>query len=416
MVQKFFLSISMCFFNKASCLKLFENILFFFLIIEIMIYFPKFLFSGGTADITVHEKVSEGKLREIHHATGGACGGTAVDAAFESRLIDILGEKVMNTLRKKKTMTYLEIFRAFESVKRKLNPESTGPFQILFAYEDLEEICKQEENKTLEELFKGVEGMHLKGSRLSIDVKTMNQFFEPSTNELVNYIKSVLEKPQTSGISRIFLVGGSADSKIVQFKVKNVLKFEKVIVPPDAQLVVLKGAVLFGHCPTIIKSRILRFSYGTKVCKEFDPKVHKEEKKITVDGVDLCKDCFDVILKAGTEVEIGQMKAEVYSTGSLFQLAAEVEVFCSPLEDVQYIDDDKCFKLGELFVPLPGNLVADLLLGPRNHPFVVIYIFGNTELKVMAKDPLSGKLTSCSFDMNTDDEKQNVSQTIEKKN
>lgn len=59
-------------------------------------------FTGGTADITVHEKVKGGKLRELHQATGGACGGTAVDAAFESRLNDILGEKVMKRLQEKK--------------------------------------------------------------------------------------------------------------------------------------------------------------------------------------------------------------------------------------------------------------------------------------------------------------------------
>lgn len=60
------------------------------------------LFTGGTADITVHEKVKGGKLRELHQATGGACGGTAVDAAFESRLNDILGEKVMKGSKKRK--------------------------------------------------------------------------------------------------------------------------------------------------------------------------------------------------------------------------------------------------------------------------------------------------------------------------
>lgn len=66
-----------------------------------------------------------------------------------------------------------------------------------------------------------------------------------------------------------------------------------------------KGVVFFGYCLIIIKLRILWFFYGIKVCKKFDLKVYKEEKKIIVDGVDMCKDCFDVILKVGMEVEIG---------------------------------------------------------------------------------------------------------------
>lgn len=49
--------------------------------------------------------------------------------------------------------------------------------------------------------------------------------------------------------------------------------------------------------------------------------------------------------------------------------------------------------------------MVDLLLGFRNYFFVVIYIFGNIEFKVMVKDFLFGKFISCFFDMNIDDEK-----------
>ncbi|XP_062612940.1 heat shock 70 kDa protein 12A-like [Saccostrea cucullata] len=49
---------------------------------------------GGTADITVHENLGDGRLRELHAATGGACGGTAMDAEYNKMLTEIL-EKVM---------------------------------------------------------------------------------------------------------------------------------------------------------------------------------------------------------------------------------------------------------------------------------------------------------------------------------
>ncbi|KAL3879860.1 hypothetical protein ACJMK2_032139 [Sinanodonta woodiana] len=37
---------------------------------------------GGTIDITVHEVLSDGKLKELHKASGGAWGGTQVDEAY----------------------------------------------------------------------------------------------------------------------------------------------------------------------------------------------------------------------------------------------------------------------------------------------------------------------------------------------
>ena len=49
------------------------------------------LISGGTVDITVHEVMSNGNLKEIHAASGGAWGGTKVDDAYEKFLIDIMG-------------------------------------------------------------------------------------------------------------------------------------------------------------------------------------------------------------------------------------------------------------------------------------------------------------------------------------
>lgn len=366
---------------------------------------------GGTADITIHEKVEDGKLRELHHATGGACGGTAVDAVFESLLTNILGENVMKTLREQEPQMYLDIFRGFESIKRKLYPDSTDTYGILFAIGELDEICKRVEKKTLEEMLKDKDGMYLKSGRLYIDIKTLHQCFEPSIEELLSHIKSVMDKPKTNDISMVFLVGGSADSKMIQFKVAYALKEHavKVVIPPDAQLVVLKGAVLFGHTPTIIMSRILRFSYGTKVCMEFDPEVHKKEKKFTIDGKDMCRDCFSVILKAGTEVKLGHVEAGVYSTSSPFQLIAAVEVFCSPLEEVQYIDDEQCFKLGEINVCLLEGLIKNEENEPRNHTIFVMYIFGNTELQLTAIDDASRKRISCYLDMDTDNTRENES-------
>jgi hypothetical protein len=50
-----------------------------------------FIFIGGTADVTVHEKISSGHLKELCHASGGDCGGTSIDNAFIQMIIQILG-------------------------------------------------------------------------------------------------------------------------------------------------------------------------------------------------------------------------------------------------------------------------------------------------------------------------------------
>ena len=48
---------------------------------------------GGTVDITVHEVEDQfGTLKELHKATGGACGSVNIDKAFEELLVDIFGQ------------------------------------------------------------------------------------------------------------------------------------------------------------------------------------------------------------------------------------------------------------------------------------------------------------------------------------
>jgi hypothetical protein len=47
---------------------------------------------GGTIDITIHEVLRTGNLKELHKASGGAWGGTKVDEAFEAFLSEIIGK------------------------------------------------------------------------------------------------------------------------------------------------------------------------------------------------------------------------------------------------------------------------------------------------------------------------------------
>ena len=346
--------------------------------------------TGGTADITVHEKKIGGGLRELHQATGGACGGTSVDKAFINRLTEILGEPVMKSVREHYPETYLDILREFEVAKRRLKPNGEGKIRMTISYVVLNSLCEEIWNQRLEEIFKNVEGMEIKGDKLHIDVEVMKQFFEPSIKELIMHIQNILENPHTDGISIILLVGGSSNSKHIQSEVQKAFESIRLIVPPEAGLSVLKGAVIFGHCPTAIKSRILRYTYGTSVFPEFDPTIHREDKKTTIDDIDRCMDCFSPLVTAGTEIEIGHKEIGMFSTTSSFQDKATVKIFCSPHQKVEYTDDEGCFQLGEIAISLDKDILK-MLLG---QDFDVIYVFGDTELQVMAFDHDSGKLAS----------------------
>ncbi|CAC5378017.1 unnamed protein product [Mytilus coruscus] len=76
---------------------------------------------GGIADITLHEKLPDGQLKEICRADGNDCGGTSVDNAFFQLFVKIVGAPLMNTMKQEEPGAYLDIFRAFENVKRTID-------------------------------------------------------------------------------------------------------------------------------------------------------------------------------------------------------------------------------------------------------------------------------------------------------
>ncbi|CAG2239362.1 unnamed protein product [Mytilus edulis] len=81
---------------------------------------------GGTADVTVHEKVDGNRLKELCRASGGSCGGTAVDAEYFQMFTNILGKRIIQSLKQEKPEAYLDLQRTFETVKRTVTSSKSG--------------------------------------------------------------------------------------------------------------------------------------------------------------------------------------------------------------------------------------------------------------------------------------------------
>ena len=100
-----------------------------------------------------------------------------------------------------------------------------------------------------------VEGVIFKQGMLVLTTEVMVDLFRPCVQSIVEHVQKLLEEPQLSGTSYILMVGGFSESKILQQAV--IQQFGdgiKVLVPIDAGLCMLKGAVLYGHDPQLISN------------------------------------------------------------------------------------------------------------------------------------------------------------------
>lgn len=65
-----------------------------------------------------------------------------------------------------------------------------------------------------------------------------------------------MAKPEVRGVRFLFLVGGFAESPMLQKAVQKALgRTCRIIIPHDVGLTILKGAVLFGLDPTVVSSQ-----------------------------------------------------------------------------------------------------------------------------------------------------------------
>lgn len=67
--------------------------------------------------------------------------------------------------------------------------------------------------------------------------------------------------------------------------------------PIDSDLAVMKGAVIFGHKPSIIAQRISKYTYGFGKKKPFDRTKHDIKHLETVKGYEKCTHLFDAFIK-----------------------------------------------------------------------------------------------------------------------
>ncbi|CAC5378423.1 unnamed protein product [Mytilus coruscus] len=316
----------------------------------------------GTADITVHEKLDGTRLKELCKASGDACGGTSVDNAFYQIFVNIFGVLVMNLLKKKYTSSYMDLFREFETVKRNIKTNTSGKVNFTIPYVVLDQICKEQLNKDFPAILKSstlADKLSLLGDKIRFDAEFMKSLYKPTIDSIIAHVKDVMRKKEASDVKTFLLVAGFSESPMIQEAVRKAFSAQRVIVPEDSGLSVLKGAVLFGQRPDFISSRIARYTYGVKISEKFDKQKHDEQKRYQIGNTSRCRDIFKSFMKADTSVLAGQKVLQFYNTTTPFQNKMALQVYVTTTENPKYVDDNGCSMLGELDVVVPNPSIEE---------------------------------------------------------
>lgn len=205
--------------------------------------------------MSVHEVVNENHLRQLCSPAGGPYGGTTVNEHFLEILTEIVGPDVMKSLKTEHSGSYLEIMREFDCAKRvKLTKHNRKTINFTFPITILNRLCNRYCHRHFQQMIKVSKhknNISIVGDKLRIVKETMYSLFVTSIDEIVKEISRIL-KHMDSEVKNILLVGGFAECELLQDKIRKSFPEKVLVVFDESDLVVLKGAVLFGHQPHII--------------------------------------------------------------------------------------------------------------------------------------------------------------------
>uniref|UniRef100_A0A8C8D3L6 Heat shock 70 kDa protein 12A n=1 Tax=Oncorhynchus tshawytscha TaxID=74940 RepID=A0A8C8D3L6_ONCTS len=352
---------------------------------------------GGTVDLTVHQiRLPEGHLKELYKASGGPYGSIGIDYEFEKLLCKIFGPDFIDQFKVKRPAAWVDLMIAFESRKRAAAPDRTNPLNINLPFSFID-YYKKFRGHSVEHALRKSNVDFVKWSSqgmLRMNPDAMNALFKPTIDHIIQHLTDLFEKPEVSDIKFLFLVGGFAESPLLQQAVQNMLQGRsRIIIPHDVGLTILKGAVLFGLDPSIIKVRRSPLTYGVGVLNRYVEGKHPPDKMLVKDGTRWCTDVFDTFITCDQSVALGETVKRSYTPAKPSQQVIVIHIYCSEKEGVGFISELGVRKCGTLRLDVTGTESTVV-----RREIQTLMQFGDTEIRAMAVDVATSRTVKASID------------------
>ncbi|KAG9271764.1 heat shock 70 kDa protein 12A-like [Astyanax mexicanus] len=292
---------------------------------------------GVNINITVHEVMEGGHLKELNWATKIFEDGKSVDKHFKEYLRKKLSKKMCDGLEEK-----------HPSDLQKLMYDYNGDMKFL---SNLEQLVRKVEDKGASSRGSAVtQGRIIQiGDKLKLLHDKRIKIIESQIREILTDCKL--------NINYMVLVGGFALSPYVNSLLRE--RFEgrcKVLCPVDAQMAVLRGAVTFGMRQNVVESRISRYSYGVRIVEEFDQTRHRDKRKcVTKEVKGYCNVCFHCLVKKDESVSFDKVSEFNFTLIERDQKPVQLILYCTENKSARLVDERGMVKIGSLTVSMPEN-------------------------------------------------------------
>jgi len=297
----------------------------------------------------------------------------------------------------------VELMKAWEETKVRFDPsqlqdDAATPVRInvaqLIVHGALDEQAVTNYNR------RHGASLQLKRGHLLMPLLQASHLFKKVIAKITQKVSELLEQHP---VQYIYLVGGFAESKLLQMRVKQAFEQpgRRVIVPMRPQLMVVKGAVLFGLQKGVaIQSRRARYTYGVATSVRYDSNngehVQRGSEGVVSDGVMtgyVRVDTFQPLVKQGTLIRVSDThQAEGFEPLQDSQTVVGFPLYATLNPSAKWVDEPGMKRIGTVEVPCVRGETSSIAMS-----------FGSTEIFAKATNEQTREVrhAAVKFDFNS---------------
>ena len=165
-----------------------------------------------------------------------------------------------------------------------------------------------------------------------------------------------------------------------------------MVIPNDAGIAVVQGAVIFGKRPTKITQRVVSKTYDVDCCRDFIKGVHPEDSKFIANGKEMCSDVFNCFVKENEVVQLGQRIRTMYRPLYPNEKKIKYSFYASSNPNTLMVTEEGVTRIGSVVLLSPETWRG------LDRELEVSLFFGGTEITATARDVTSGNRAQTTLD------------------
>jgi len=153
---------------------------------------------------------------------------------------------------------------------------------------------------------------------------------------------------------------------------------KKISFPEHPITAIVEGAVKYGLNSDVIATRVLKWTYGTDVIREWKPNDPEEQK---LPNGKIVK--FSRLIECDQPIPVNKVISTIFTPSSIFQRRMGLDIYITEEHDADFCNSPGVRLLGNWFINLPITLSL--------RPVLVLLVFGEIEISAFAVNLESGR-------------------------